>query len=324
MPDYAAIVLAGGAGRRLGRVDKATITIGDRTLLDRALEAVAEASCRVVVGPNRPGNLPSGVIRTQEQPPGGGPVAAIEAGLAHVANEVLVVLACDMPLITAEVVDELIETLAGFTGSQADGALLRDKQGRRQPLAAAYRSTSLRRALTHLPATGDASMRELVSGLELVEVPAPEGSAVDCDTWESVAACRAELLRRAEQFRRAELLGRAEPRGAQRAPPYRTPPARQPRNAPTQGAVMSLPEWSSELCRALDLDLDVDIKAVLDLARDAAHQVERPAAPLTTFLVGYAAAKRGGSAGDIADCMTTAARLAATHAPAADQAAQPG
>ena len=76
---------------------------------------------------------------------------------------------------------------------------------------------------------------------------------------------------------------------------------------------MTLPEWSDELCAALGLDLDVDIKAVLDLARDAAHQIERPAAPLTTFLVGYAAGLRGGSPADIAACVATASGLAGQH-----------
>jgi hypothetical protein len=32
----------------------------------------------------------------------------------------------------------------------------------------------------------------------------------------------------------------------------------------------------------------VDVGAVLDLARDAAHAVARPAAPVTTYAVGYA------------------------------------
>ncbi len=76
---------------------------------------------------------------------------------------------------------------------------------------------------------------------------------------------------------------------------------------------MTLPQWSTQLSEALGIDADVDIATVLDLARDAAHQVERPAAPLTTFLVGYAAAVRGGSAADIAACVAVATRLAAEH-----------
>jgi Domain of unknown function (DUF6457) len=76
---------------------------------------------------------------------------------------------------------------------------------------------------------------------------------------------------------------------------------------------MSLPEWSTQLSRALGIQPEVELDTVLDLARDAAHQVERPAAPVTTFLVGYAAALRGGSADDIAACVAIAVKLAAEY-----------
>ena len=72
-----------------------------------------------------------------------------------------------------------------------------------------------------------------------------------------------------------------------------------------------LASWVAELCAALDIDaaaLDRDL--VLDLARDAAHNVARPAAPLTTFLVGYAAGLRGGGPAELATAAATAQRLA--------------
>jgi hypothetical protein len=54
----------------------------------------------------------------------------------------------------------------------------------------------------------------------------------------------------------------------------------------------ALAEWSARLARELGLgELSVDINAVLALAGEAAHAVVRPAAPLTTFLVGYAAGR---------------------------------
>ena len=50
-----------------------------------------------------------------------------------------------------------------------------------------------------------------------------------------------------------------------------------------------LDNWTDALCTELGLDpADVDQKTVLDLARDAAHAVDRPAAPLTTYLLGVA------------------------------------
>ena len=74
---------------------------------------------------------------------------------------------------------------------------------------------------------------------------------------------------------------------------------------------MSLDTWTAELARALDVDLAVDLPLLLDVARDAAHQVERPAAPVTTFLLGYAAAQAGGGPAAVADAAATAQRLAA-------------
>lgn len=52
---------------------------------------------------------------------------------------------------------------------------------------------------------------------------------------------------------------------------------------------MNLHDWIDELCDALDVETEVDEALVLDLARAAAHNVTRPAAPITTYLLGYAA-----------------------------------
>lgn len=80
---------------------------------------------------------------------------------------------------------------------------------------------------------------------------------------------------------------------------------------------MTLTEWTEQLCTALGVELEVEIDAVLDLARDSAHTIDRPTAPLTTFLVGYAAALRGGSATDLEDCMDIATELIAQQGDAA-------
>ncbi len=74
----------------------------------------------------------------------------------------------------------------------------------------------------------------------------------------------------------------------------------------------ALSAWIDELCAALGVEpavLNRDL--LLDVARDAAHGVARPAAPLTTFLVGYAAAMRGGGAEAVAEAAALAQRLAA-------------
>jgi len=52
---------------------------------------------------------------------------------------------------------------------------------------------------------------------------------------------------------------------------------------------VNLHDWIDELCDVLDIETEVDEALVLDLARVAANNVVRPAAPVTTYLLGYAA-----------------------------------
>jgi hypothetical protein len=51
----------------------------------------------------------------------------------------------------------------------------------------------------------------------------------------------------------------------------------------------TLGDWITAACAELGINPDVvDERVILDLARDVAHQVDRPAAPLTAFLLGVA------------------------------------
>jgi hypothetical protein len=58
---------------------------------------------------------------------------------------------------------------------------------------------------------------------------------------------------------------------------------------------VNLHDWIDELSDVLDVEAEIDEALVLDLARVAAHQVERPAAPITTYLLGFAAGSSGAS-----------------------------
>ncbi|MGB0121233.1 MAG: DUF6457 domain-containing protein [Solirubrobacterales bacterium] len=61
-----------------------------------------------------------------------------------------------------------------------------------------------------------------------------------------------------------------------------------PRHLPPE----ALEEWMATILAAMELDEDVDIAALLDLTRDVAHNVARPAAPLTTFVLGLALGRK--------------------------------
>jgi molybdopterin-guanine dinucleotide biosynthesis protein A len=194
---FDAIVLAGGAATRLGGADKPAIEVGGDTLLDRALAAVSAARRVVVVGPPRPvpagvraGRLMSGAVRAgrliwcREQPPGGGPVAAIAAGFGRTTADAVVVLAADLPWI-APAVPRLLAALG-----DADVAVLVDASGRRSYLAAAWRRTALRAALAATGGPAGVAARRLFDGVEVIEVLDSAGWAEDCDTWSDVERAR--------------------------------------------------------------------------------------------------------------------------------------
>lgn len=79
----------------------------------------------------------------------------------------------------------------------------------------------------------------------------------------------------------------------------------------------TLEDWIAEVKADLGIDLDVDVRELLDVARVVAHGVARPAAPLTAFLIGYAAAQRGGGPEAVAEASRRAAALAERRAAAA-------
>ncbi|MFJ6747863.1 MULTISPECIES: NTP transferase domain-containing protein [unclassified Streptomyces] len=273
--DHDAIVLAGGAARRLGGADKPALSVGGRPLLDRVLAACPDAAITVVVGPGRPAGR--AVVHALEDPPGGGPLAALEAGLRHTTAPTVLVLSADLPFLTPATVRTLLteatRPAAGDDGAPPrDGAVLRDGEGRDQPLVAAYRTEPLRRLLALLRAErGDLAglpLRPLLAELALERVPdATSTASFDCDTWEDISAARARIRE--------------------------------------HGNVLD--EWITAVKAELGIELDVDTTELLDLARDAAHGVARPAAPLTTFLIGYAAGQQGG---DVTELARRAAALA--------------
>ncbi len=76
-----------------------------------------------------------------------------------------------------------------------------------------------------------------------------------------------------------------------------------------------LETWVADLSAALGVDpASTDVSALLDVARDAAHGIARPAAPLTTFLVGLSAGMRGGGADAVGEATAIAQRLASERA----------
>jgi molybdopterin-guanine dinucleotide biosynthesis protein A len=177
--EFAAVVLSGGGGSRLGGVDKSALLYEGRPLLDHALVAVAAATDVVVVGPATDPSVAARFVR--ELPPGAGPAAGLLAGRDALGSlddaTSLVVLAVDMPQVSAATVDRILDAMGPH-----EGAFLVDGSGRRQ-LAGALRPAALDAHRPPPSGVPGLPMHRLLAPLDLVDVPAVGSEAHDIDTW---------------------------------------------------------------------------------------------------------------------------------------------
>ena len=160
----------------------------------------------------------------------------------------------------------VVEALSRLLVSTGEAVLPIDAQGYLQPLSAAYRTDALGAALDRLGPAAGRPIRALLPLLDVVEWSVPAADLADVDTSEQLAVAR---IRVAEED-------------------------------------WAMQEWVDAVREALGVDVALDVDVVLDVARDAAHGVDRPAAPVTTYLLGAAVA--GGA--DAAEAAATIAALA--------------
>ncbi|MDR7382946.1 molybdenum cofactor guanylyltransferase [Promicromonospora iranensis] len=180
---YDAVVLAGGRAARLGGTAKARLVVDGEPLLDRALTASGRAREVVVVGPPELADALAGVrpapVLTREDPPFGGPVAGLAAGLRALPTPAaawVLLLAVDVPYAAGAIA--LLEQ--AVSRAPVDGAYL-VRAGRAQWLVGLYRRAALDAALLGIVPDG-APMKRVVGGFRCAEVPDRAGWSDDIDT----------------------------------------------------------------------------------------------------------------------------------------------
>jgi molybdopterin-guanine dinucleotide biosynthesis protein A len=131
--NHSAVILAGGRSSRMGR-DKASIKIGEKTLLERQIEIARETGAAEVLISGRPGvdysDFDNQIVH--DNFPDGGPLAGIEQALARAHSPRVLVLAVDLPEITASFLRTLVNS-----SQEKNGAIPR-VNGNIEPLAAFY------------------------------------------------------------------------------------------------------------------------------------------------------------------------------------------
>jgi len=159
----AAVVLAGGESRRFGG-DKLAADLDGLSLLERAVTDLPSDAQLIIVGPEREIGRPA--VFAREEPPGGGPAAAMIAGLRLALSgdaEAIVVLPGDAPAAGRAA----MTLLSVLRSSGASAVLAVDRSGRAQPLQLALRPPAAKALITaagNLAGAGQ-SARQLVDRL---------------------------------------------------------------------------------------------------------------------------------------------------------------
>ena len=183
MPGTWVVVLAGGASRRFGS-DKLAAEIDGRTLLDATLASVPAGLPVVVVGPPRPVRRDLRFVR--EAPPGGGPAAALVAGLTAALEggaEVISTLPADAPA-AGTAVPLLLRALDEAAPGGTDLVVAHAADGQVFPLQLACTAAGARRFVEAAgPSLGaGASVRRLLEALGPTALVLPHGALLDVDT----------------------------------------------------------------------------------------------------------------------------------------------
>ena len=157
IPPFAAVLLAGGRSRRMGR-DKALLPLGDgRLLWQRQLAVLEELQPAelFISGPGRAG-FPASVARLEDAMPGLGPLGGIAVALQAMRSMRLLVLAIDLPAMTADFLYDLLVDGRGMIPQTSDGYF--------EGLAAVYPKTALSAVETQLMGK-DRSLQTLIHRL---------------------------------------------------------------------------------------------------------------------------------------------------------------
>lgn len=171
--DVTVVVLAGGTSRRFGS-DKLDARLRGLTVLGSVVGSLPARWPVVVVGPPR--DCGRAVTWTREDPPGGGPLAGVAAGVDVVQTEIVAVVAGDMPFAGPALV--MLVAALRTAPAEVGAVVATDGDGRANPLLAAYRTGSVRRKLPNPAANRPAKLLLSLPHLE-VAVAGPEGRDVD-------------------------------------------------------------------------------------------------------------------------------------------------
>jgi len=175
--DVAAVILVGGKSRRFGS-DKAHISLCGESIQDRIIRITRHVTTNIVLS-----GATTNQIRKADVPvlpdafPGIGPIAGLHAALRNDLAPWILLVACDLPLITSDLLEKIVQ--ARSAACQAVVPVTPD--GRRHPVCALYH-----RSVSHLVTDNIHSQRyalhQLLGRIQYCEMSVPSELLTNINT----------------------------------------------------------------------------------------------------------------------------------------------
>ena len=194
--EIAVIVLAGGKSSRMGR-DKALLEIEGKCLLERSCEVGANLTSEVYVLTAWPDRYRSTLTKKcqflVDSNPGSGPLIALTQGLIQITAEWILLLACDLPLLDAQVIEHWASQLTTVPPSTL--AVVPYQNSRWEPLCGFYRQQSLS-SLQSFIEKGGRSFQVWLNQIAVVPLSVGERESLmlsNCNTFEEFEKLKGQM-----------------------------------------------------------------------------------------------------------------------------------
>ena len=190
---FSGAILTGGRSSRFGS-DKALAIVDGRAMARRVADALDDAGAAEVlaIGGDSVALAALGITPVADRRPGEGPLDGLITALGAATNDLVVVLACDLPFVTSELIGALVSAVAvgsgvggqarpdvALAGQRGPDVALAETDGRIEPLVGCWRTSSCLPVLEQAFATGQRAVHRALAGLSATAVVASPETVVN-------------------------------------------------------------------------------------------------------------------------------------------------
>jgi molybdenum cofactor guanylyltransferase len=180
---FSGAILTGGRSSRFGS-NKALAIVDGRAMAGRVADALADAGAAEVlaIGGDAVALAALGITPIADRRPGEGPLDGLITAIGAATNDLVVVLACDLPFVTSELIGALVSAMcvgSVVVGQTRADVALAEADGRVEPLVGCWRASRCLPVLEQTFASGERAVHRALAGLSVTTAAASPETVVN-------------------------------------------------------------------------------------------------------------------------------------------------